>query len=284
MAMSKFKKAIERSNIIYHTQLSRHYDQTQPHFNKENVVQVKARLKGLARRCGAQRLLDIGCGTGFVLGIARPYFKELYGVDITPSMLNIAKKKFDRLEHRNIKLFFANSDALPFEDSHFNAVTAYGFLHHLPDLLPTFREAFRVLKKGGVLYADQDPNFYFWQGMQAIRHLKNISGPLKLERDSICALPKLVRGAKGIIMSARTIKMAEYQKTRGGFQEERVRALLGKAGFSKIHYEYCWFSQEGRVIRDLSLKSALYFEEHLRAALPLSRPLFKYVRIIAEKA
>ena len=36
-------------------------------------------------------------------------------------------------------------------NNYFDVVAAYGFLHHLERLNKTFSEAFRVLKKGGIL-------------------------------------------------------------------------------------------------------------------------------------
>ncbi len=281
--MSKIKKAIEQSNIVYHTQLSKNYDKTQPHFNRENVIQVQSRLKEYSQKTGGKRLMDLGCGTGFILEIAKPYFKELYGVDITPSMLKIAEDKFKNVKGKTMKVILANSDEVPFGDKHFDVVTANGFLHHLPDLYPTFKEAYRILKNGGVFYSDQDPNYYFWQSMYNIRHEKNISPELKIERDSVCKMSERVQGGEGITLSSKTIEMAEYQKTKGGFKEELVKAQLKKAGFKKISYEYFWFWQEGAVIRNLSLKAGIYFEDHLRKALPVTRGFFKYVRIIAYK-
>lgn len=281
--MPKIKKAIEQSNIVYHTQLSKNYDKTQPHFNRENVIQVQSRLKEYSRLTGGKRLMDLGCGTGFILEIAKPYFKELYGIDITPSMLKIAEDKFKNVKGKTMKVILANSDKVPFGDKHFDVVTANGFLHHLPNLYPTFKEAYRILKNGGVFYGDQDPNYYFWQSMYSIRHEENISPELKIERDSVCKMSERVQGCEGITLSSKTIEMAEYQKTKGGFKEELVKAQLKKAGFKKINYEYFWFWQEGAVIRNLSLKAGLYFEDHLRKALPITRQFFKYVRIIAYK-
>ncbi len=280
--MSKIKKEIERSNIVYHTKLSKRYDQTQPYFSKDNTDQVAARLKHLSATSGNDAILDLGCGTGFMLVLAKPYFKELCGVDLTPSMLKIAEGKFKNARNK-VRLVTGNTDRLPFESSYFNVVTANSFLHHLPKLYPTVKEAYRVLKKGGSFYSDQDPNYYFWLAMRSIKSTAGISPLLRVEWEAVCKMADKVREAEGVRLSTRVIEMAEYQKAKGGFKEDEVKKIFLKAGFSSVRYEYFWFWQEGVVIREMSRNAGLYFEEHLRKALPVSRPFFKYVRIVAIK-
>lgn len=279
------KKAhVQEANIRYHTKLAETYDQTQPHFRPENVIQVRTRIEKFAKTTGGKRLLDIGCGTGFILSLAHSCFEEVYGIDITPAMLDIAASKLKEQKVNNVKLMQASSDKLPFPDSYFDVVIAYGFLHHLPTLLPTFSEVYRVLKDGGVFYTDQDPNHYFWESMKSLpSDGRGISELLETERKSVCDMVEEVQIVAGNNLDASTIKMAEYLKTQGGFKEEAVEELLHKVGFGDIYYEYTWYWQQGRVIRDLSLDAALYFENHLRSALPLTRGFFKYVRMEAVK-
>jgi len=235
-------------------------------------------MKRLAKTTGGGRLLDIGCGTGFILSIAAPFFDEVYGIDITPAMLERAREMAGSENIRNIKLVEAQCDDAPFPDAHFDVVSAYGVLHHLPELPPTFKEVRRVLKKKGIFYADEDPNYYFWQSMRSLPAKgAAISDILETERRSVCEMVGEVQSVVGADLDRQTIRDAEYQKTRGGMKEERVVQLLKQADFKRIDYEYTWFWQEGRVVRDLSPEDAAYFENHLRAALPLTRSFFKYV-------
>ena len=235
-------------------------------------------MKRLAKTTGGGRLLDIGCGTGFILSIAAPFFDEVYGIDITPAMLERAREMAGSENIKNIKLVEAQCDNAPFPDAHFDVVSAYGVLHHLPELAPTFKEVRRVLKKKGIFYADEDPNYYFWQSMRSLPAKGTaISDILEAERRSVCEMVGEVQSVVGADLDRQTIRDAEYQKTRGGMKEERVVQLLKRADFKRIDYEYTWFWQEGRVVRDLSPEDAAYFEDHLRAALPLTRSFFKYV-------
>ena len=278
------KILVQEANIRYHSKLAETYDQTQPHFRPENTIQVKKRLDKFAKITSGKRLLDVGCGTGFILSLAHSCFEEVYGIDITPAMLDIAASKHREQKVKNVKLIQASSDELPFPDSYFDVVTAYGFLHHLQDLLPTFSEVYRVLKNGGIFYTDEDPNYYFWKSMKSLPSDGiGISELLETERKSVCNMVENVQAIVEKGLDSNTITMAEYLKTQGGFKEEAIKELLYKAGFKDIHYEYTWYWQQGRVIKDLSLDAALYFEDHLRSALPLTKGFFKYVRMEAIK-
>lgn len=283
MKYSKRKEAVYKANIYYHTELADTYDKTQPHFRQENVAQVRRCIKKLAKITKGKGLLDLGCGSGFIFSLSYSYFKGVYGIDITPVMLKKAAYKVKKKKISNVKLIQAISDNLPFKESSFDIVVAYGFLHHLPSLSRTFKEVYRVLKKGGIFYSDQDPNYYFWQDIKSINYNENISELLDIEKNSIRNITQQVRKVSGRNIDDKTIELAEYLKMKGGFKEDKIKELLYKSGFKKISYEYTWFWQEGKVIKDLSLENALYLENHLRMALPLSRNFFKYIRIIATK-
>jgi ubiquinone/menaquinone biosynthesis C-methylase UbiE len=275
---------VQKANILYHSKLAETYDQTQPQFSPENVIQVRSRIENFAKITNGKRLLDVGCGTGFISSLSHSIFEEVHGVDITPAMLEIASSKFKKQCVKNVTLKQASSDDLPFTNQYFNVAVAYGFLHHLPSLFSTFNEVYRVLKSGGIFYSDLDPNYYFWESMNSLpEDGKNISELLEIERKSVCNMAEEVQNVVGKSLDDETIEIAEYLKTQGGFKEDCIKDLLIEVGFKDIQYEYTWYWQQGKVIKDLSLDIANYFENHLRSALPVTRGFFKYVRIVAIK-
>ncbi|MGA2667136.1 MAG: class I SAM-dependent methyltransferase [Patescibacteria group bacterium] len=274
------------ANIDYHTKLVKIYEKSQPHFRPENQAKVKKLLKRFADNTSGQSLLDLGCGTGFILELAAPYFKELVGVDITPAMLEVAEKKFRRkkLGHK-IKLIETSTDKMPFSDKSFDVVTGYTFLHHLSSPLTTIKESYRVLKKGGIFYSDLDPNYYYRLAVSNIakENQKDLSSLFKVDVDAICHMTKVI-GDLTEGLDSETVRDAEYVAGHeGGFKEEEIKELFFKAGFKKVDLIYNWFWQEGKVIHDLNPKIGLYMEDHLRLALPLTRNPFKYFRIEAQK-
>ncbi len=103
----------------------------------------------------AQRILDLGCGTG-TLAIQvkqREPDAEVVGLDADPEMLSQARAKAERAGVE-LKLVEGMSDKLPFEAASFDRVLSTLFFHHL-DPEPkrrTAREIARVLRRGGELH------------------------------------------------------------------------------------------------------------------------------------
>lgn len=93
-----------------------------------------------------EKLLDIGCGTGFF----SIYFKELgidvTGIDISSKMLEIAKSKDSKVD-------FINADAhnLPFPDESFDLSTLITTIEFCEQPEKVLQEASRVTKKRIVL-------------------------------------------------------------------------------------------------------------------------------------
>jgi len=159
------KQDVLSANIQLHTLLSEDYKNTEPHYRPENVRRVGNILRYLADHTGGSSLIDVGCGQGFIIDIAHKYFKKITGIDITPAMLS----KINPNEyHCDLKLVISEIENMPFPDSIYDVCSAYAVLHHLSDLLPAFKEIYRILKKGGVFYSDTDPNYYFWEAFSTL--------------------------------------------------------------------------------------------------------------------
>lgn len=100
------------------------------------------------------RMLDLGTGPGDIplLIAGRTAEAEITGVDLARSMLALAERK--RAVHPaggRVRFQVADAKELPFGDGAFDTVFSNTILHHIPDPRPFLREAWRVLKPGGVL-------------------------------------------------------------------------------------------------------------------------------------
>jgi SAM-dependent methyltransferase len=94
------------------------------------------------------RVLDAGCGTGGNLDMLARY-GAVYGVELSREVMRFLKS---RDYHR-----FATASVtdVPFRSEAFDLVDVFYVNECLPDDAPAFREYFRVLKPGGILYLSE---------------------------------------------------------------------------------------------------------------------------------
>jgi ubiquinone/menaquinone biosynthesis C-methylase UbiE len=207
------------ANRKVHTALAAVYKATEPHFRQENVTHVERRLRSIADRTGAKKLLDLGCGTGFVIDIAKQFVPEIDGVDVTEAMI----QQVDRSGPANIRLHLGDTGTFAADAGAYDMVTAYSFLHHLYDIGPTLATAARALRPGGQFYADLEPNHAFWN---AIKNL-NSDAPLDplVERERAAVLEKDTEIQDKYQIARDLFNQAEYNKNiTGGFSEDQPRA------------------------------------------------------------
>lgn len=118
-------------------------------------ISFKSRLLDEAGIDKAARILDVGCGTGTLLLLARRRSKSLLaiGLDGDMNVLDIARSKARRYVEQ-IALIQAFCFDIPFADNAFDRVLSSLMLHHLTrsEKVRTLQEVFRVLRPGGELH------------------------------------------------------------------------------------------------------------------------------------
>jgi ubiquinone/menaquinone biosynthesis C-methylase UbiE len=72
-------------------------------------------------------ILDVGCGTGSHLALYQRYQARLAGIDASPAMLDLARKRLG--EHANLQL--GDAAEMPFADGSFDLVLAMLSLHEM---------------------------------------------------------------------------------------------------------------------------------------------------------
>jgi 2-polyprenyl-3-methyl-5-hydroxy-6-metoxy-1,4-benzoquinol methylase len=279
---AEYRKVME-ANVAVHAKIAADYNRNEPQFRPENLARVDRVLAGLVARVNARRVLDLGCGTGFVIDLVRAKVAEIHGVDVTQAMLD----QVDRSGPAKITLTCGDAATFDPGPTPFDLVTSYSVLHHLYDVEPLVRTAYKALKPGGVYYTDLEPNRAFWRALAPLSPDDPLLDPIvKAEVGKI--LDHEVAGEIGV--DRETLDLAEYGKNiRGGFDEDELRALLARVGFSKVEVTYHWFVGQGAQInapgadRATQLALAEQMDRALHRALPLSRPLYKYLGFVATK-
>ena len=100
-------------------------------------------------------VVDIGCGPGNIFATLEKKPKVLIGVDVAPKSLEFAKKV-------GYTTLLADATALPFVSGFADIVTLNATLHHCEDMQTILMEAARLVKPGGLLVTDHDPQLSAW--------------------------------------------------------------------------------------------------------------------------
>jgi len=108
-----------------------------------------ARLLELVETEPTWRVLDIATGAGHTALAFAPHVAKVTASDITPEMLQEARRLAHERKLGNVVTARASADNLPFPDTSFNLVTCRLAAHHFPDPAAFVREAARVLIPGG---------------------------------------------------------------------------------------------------------------------------------------
>jgi len=123
-------------------------------------------IKNFFRSSQKISLLDIGSGTGFVVEVVLRYLKKedkVFCYDISPGMIEYAKRKFSKNGINNIDFIVGDLDSeLPFENESIDIITCNSVLHHIPKLDVLSKEVDRILKKSGLFIAGHEPNKCFF--------------------------------------------------------------------------------------------------------------------------
>lgn len=123
---------------------------------------------GQLKEVKPKTILDIATGTGdFALEALKLNPDKIIGVDISAGMLEVGKKKIEKLNLTDkITLQLADSENLPFQSNYFDAVTVSFGVRNFEHLEKGLSDMYRVLAQGGtvvILEFSQPTSFPFKQ-------------------------------------------------------------------------------------------------------------------------
>lgn len=99
-------------------------------------------------------VLDLGSGAGFDCFLAARQVGEtglVIGVDMTPEMIQLARDNAQKGDYGNLEFRLGKVEDLPVEDSSVDVILSNCVINLSPDKRAVYREAYRVLRKGGRL-------------------------------------------------------------------------------------------------------------------------------------
>ena len=101
-----------------------------------------------------ETVVDLGCGGGLDVFLAAekvgPEGRAI-GIDMTPEMIELARRNAEKTGRTNVEFHLATIDKLPLADASVDCVISNCVINLAPDKPAVFREIARVLKPGGRL-------------------------------------------------------------------------------------------------------------------------------------
>jgi demethylmenaquinone methyltransferase/2-methoxy-6-polyprenyl-1,4-benzoquinol methylase len=150
------------------------------------LARAFAAAAGDAGLSGALRLVDVGCGTGQSQRVYAEQAGSYFGLDLSLSAVATANRR------RRGRFLQADATRLPLADQSRDVVAFSSVLHHLPDRDAALREAHRVLRPGGLVFAF-DPNLLH-PAMALFRHPRSpLYHPAGVSPDERPLLPRALR-------------------------------------------------------------------------------------------
>ena len=103
---------------------------------------------GLVERYGTDKdVLEVGCGTGLILGRAARFARSARGIDLSGGMLAKAAA-------RGLAVAQASATELPIASNSVDVAFSFKVLAHIPDIAGAMREMSRVVRPGGYVLAE----------------------------------------------------------------------------------------------------------------------------------
>ncbi|PSQ67175.1 MAG: SAM-dependent methyltransferase [Halobacteriales archaeon SW_9_67_24] len=129
---------------VFYKYLSQVYDEINPFVWNEAM---RTEAIDLLDPGDDDRVLDVGCGTGFATEGLLERTERVHGLDQSRHQLERAWAKFGKNDR--VRFYRGDAERLPFADDAFDAVWSSGSIEYWPDPVAALREFRRVVRPGG---------------------------------------------------------------------------------------------------------------------------------------
>ncbi len=113
------------------------------------------------------RILECGCGTGWLSSMIARRGYECLGIDVAPQAIDLARS-MPGAAAGNPSFLTLDAERMDFEEA-FDGVIFFDSLHHAVDEAAVIRNAFRALRPGGVCVASEPGKGHHQQSAEVIR-------------------------------------------------------------------------------------------------------------------
>lgn len=128
------------------------------------------------------KVLDVGCGTGHLTNWIKSKGFEVYGLEASDAMFQLATHNFPEIDFKQ-----GISSKLPYQDNYFDLIIAVEVLRYLDDAEneTTYKDFYRVLKNGGKIFVTH-VNLFASDGYYFFYQLKNVMSRINKQPYHFC--------------------------------------------------------------------------------------------------
>ena len=136
----------KRRARLFYRYLSRVYDRINPFIW---TAEMRAEAIDLADIAPTDRVLDVGCGTGYATEALLEEAATVHALDQSVHQLDQAFAKFGK--RGPVRFYRGDAERLPFQDDAFDVVWSSGSIEYWPDPVRALSELRRVARPGGTV-------------------------------------------------------------------------------------------------------------------------------------
>ena len=218
----------------------------------ERPFYKKISEKTLPNNINIRALIDFATGAGSMIDAAIKKFgklRNIFGIDLDPKAIKSCEEKFSE---DGVKLVIGNIQETPFSDKSADCITCANAIH-LTNIRDTLKEAYRVLREGGVLAIN---SAYIGDVMYPTEESAKLWGEIAIK-----AFKSAVSEGYGDALKSARKDRRNKQITQTGLQD--YLEALKDTGFQKIEY---FFTVAKMNIDDML--AILNYDEFAQGALP----------------
>ena len=209
-----------------------------------------------------EHVLDIGCGTGYLVSQLRRDVGDFYALDIAQGMLQVAKqtgneqnRSAQELGNSKVHYICADAEAIPLKASTVDIVVSNFAIQWCPNKSLLFEEVARVLRPGGVFV-------FSMPGTDTLRELKaswQKADPNHSHVNQFCGVQEIERDIINSSLVIETLKVRQHVKHYDKLQyltcelkamgahnvtDGRAKQLTGKGTIKRLVAAYDEFRNE----------------------------------------
>ena len=191
------------------------YDRTS-YFSPITAVRYMQLLESFEPFRKTNKILDLGCGYGFFLEIAKKKGWDVYGVEIT-------QEAVEHCEEKGINMFKGEVKNVPFEPNSFDIIVSIEVLEHLNNPVEHVKKIHELMRSGGLHYMST-PNFNAYLRYKLKGNYDIIGYPNHLSYYTPRTLKKLFiqNGFKVKKMETTGISLTRLKTSKGKSNQEYV--------------------------------------------------------------